>query len=138
MTKNRSFLAMICSLHGAGQVVPDLVGAEGAVEQEDGARLGGLQHVEALQERELVAGDEGRAVDQVGGADRLRAEAQVRDGDRAGLLRVVDEVALGVVVRLLADDLDGVLVGADRAVGAEAVEERAHGVRRPRSRTPGS
>jgi hypothetical protein len=41
-----------------------------------------------------------------------------------GLLRVVDEVALGAVVGLLADDLDRVLVGAHRAVGAEAVEHR--------------
>ena len=37
--------------------------------------------------------------DQVGRADRLRAEAQVRDRDRAGLLRVVDEVALRVAGR---------------------------------------
>jgi hypothetical protein len=57
-----------------------------------------------------------------------RAEAQVRDRDRAGLLGVVDEVALGEVVRVLADDLDAVLVGADRAVGAQAVEQGAHHV----------
>ena len=44
-----------------------------------------------------MAGDEVGLADQVGRADRPRAEAQVRDGDRAGLLRVVDEVALGVV-----------------------------------------
>ncbi len=71
-----------------------------------------------------MAGQEVGLVDQVGAADRLRAEAQVRDGHRAGLLRVVDEVALGVVVGRLADDLDRVLVGADRAVGAQAVEHR--------------
>ncbi len=41
-----------------------------------------------------------------------------------GLLGVVDEVALRVVGRVLADDLDGVLVGAHRAIGTEAVEER--------------
>ena len=48
----------------------------------------------------------------------------MRDRDRARLLRVVDEVALRVAVGLLADDLDRVLVGADRAVGAEPVEQR--------------
>ncbi len=50
------------------------------------------------------------------------------DGDRAGLLGVVDEVALGEVVGLLTDDLDRVLVGADRAVRAEAEEEAAEDV----------
>jgi hypothetical protein len=52
--------------------------------------------------------------------DRAR-QPQVRD-DRAGLLRVVHEVALREVVRLLADDLDRVLVGTDRAVRAQAEE----------------
>src|SRR6185369_696039 len=37
-------------------------------------------------------------------------------------LRVVHEVGLGVVAGLLADDLDGVLVGADCAVGTEPEE----------------
>ena len=75
--------------------------------------------------------------DQVRRADRLRAEAQVRDRHRAGLLRVVDEIALGVVVGLVADDLDRVLVGADRAVGAQAVEHGADHVVRSRCRTSG-
>ncbi len=64
--------------------------------------------------------------DEIGGADGPGPEAQVRDGHRPRLLRVVDEVSLGVVVRLLADDLDRVLVGPDGAVGAQAVEDRAH------------
>ena len=109
-----------------GQVVPDFVGAERAVEQEDRAGLGCFEHIHPLQEAELVAGDEVGPGDQVGGADRLRAETQVRGRHRAGLLRVVDEVALRVVVGFVADDLDGVLVRAHRAVGAEAVEESAH------------
>ena len=49
------------------------------------------------------------------------------DGDGAGLLRIVHEVALGEVVGSLADDLDGVLIGAHGAIGAETVEQRAHG-----------
>ena len=40
---------------------------------------------------------------------------------------VVDEVALGVVVGLFADDLDRVLVGADGAIRTEAEEDAAHG-----------
>jgi hypothetical protein len=49
-----------------------------------------------------------------------------RDG--AGLLRVVDEVTLRVVLRLLADDLDRVLVRADGTVGAESEEDGAHAI----------
>ncbi len=69
-----------------------------------------------------MAGDEVRTLDQIRRPDRLRAEAQVRHGDRARLLRVVDEVALHVGLVVLADDLDAVLVRADRPVGAKAVE----------------
>ena len=60
----------------------------------------------------------------------MRAEAQVRDGLRAGLLGVVDEVPLGVQIRLVTEDLDRVLVRADRPVGAEAEEHGADGLRR--------
>ena len=73
-----------------------------------------------------MAGDEVGLGDQIAGVDGLGAEAQVRDGHGAGLLRVVNEVALGVVVGLFADDLDGVLVGADGAICAESVEQRAN------------
>ena len=118
---------MIWSCTSARQLVPDLVGIEGAVEQEGGAGFGELQHVDAFQEGELVAGDEVRLGDEVAGADRLVAEAQVGGGDGAGLLGIVNEVALGVVVGLFADDLDGVLVGADGAIRAESVEQGAHG-----------
>ena len=69
-----------------------------------------------------MAGDEVGLVDVVGAADGLVAEAQVADGDAAGLLRVVLEVGLDVFVGVVADDLRGVLVGADRAVAADAPE----------------
>ncbi len=71
-----------------------------------------------------MTGDEVGVVDQVRGVDRLFAEAEVRDGDGAGFLGVIDEVGLGKVLGGLADDLDGVLVGADGAVGTEAEEHR--------------
>ena len=44
-------------------------------------------------------------------------------GDGAGFLGIVNEVALGEVVGLFADDLDGVFVRADGAVGAETDED---------------
>ena len=73
-----------------------------------------------------MAGDEVRFRNQVAGVDRLRSEAQVRDRHRAGFLRVVDEISLRVIVGVLADDLDGVLVRAHRAVRAQAVEHGAN------------
>src|ERR1035441_1156894 len=46
--------------------------------------------------------------------------------DRARFFRIVNEVTLGVVGRVLADDFDGVLVRAHRAVGAESVKQGAN------------
>ena len=115
------------ALDGAREMVPNLVGAVQAVEQENGAGRCRTQHVVALEEGELVAGDKAGLVDEVSRVDRLGAEAQVGNGDGAGLLGVVDEIALGVIVGILADDLDRVLVGADGAIRAEAVEHGAHG-----------
>jgi hypothetical protein len=48
------------------------------------------------------------------------------NGLRTRFLRVVDEIALGVKLRVVTDDLDRVLVGADRAVRAQPVEHRPH------------
>ena len=61
-------------------------------------------------------------VDIVRRANGLVAEAQVADRHAAGLLRVILEVGLDIFVGMVADDLGGVLVGADRAVAAQAPE----------------
>ena len=98
-----------------------------AVEQQDSAGLDHLGHVELLDKVRLMAGHEVGLFYQIGGVDGLLAEAQVRGGGGAGLFRVVNEVALGPVVRFLADDLDAVLVGAHGSVGAESVEHAADG-----------
>ena len=115
-------------LHRDRQVVPDFLRRVRAVEQEGRARLRQLEHIEALHERELMAGHKIRLRDEIGGTDGPRPEAQVRYRHGAGFLRVIDEVALGVEVGVLADDLDGVLVGAHGAVRPQAVEDGAHGV----------
>ena len=112
-------------LHFLRQLVPDLVRAVHAVEQEHAAGLAVLEHVVALEERPLVTGQELRFGDEVAGANHIRPEAQVRHGDRAGFLRVIDEVALGVEAGLVADNLDRVLVGTHRAIRAESVEQAA-------------
>ena len=59
---------------------------------------------------------------QIRRANRPRAKSQMADRDRAGFLGVVNEISLGIEVRFFADDLDGVFVGSDRAVGAKPEE----------------
>ena len=113
-------------LHFARQVIPHIVGAEGAVEQERCARRGLLQYIVALQEIELVAGNEISAGDQEGHVNGLRAKTQVGDRHRARFLGIVDKVTLRVVVGLSANDLDAVVIGAHRSIGAQSIEQAAH------------
>ena len=110
-------------LDATWQVIPYLVRAVRGIEQERRPVPGGFERLRLAEESELVAGDEVGLIHEIGGPDRLGPEAQVRHRDRARLLRVVDEVALGKEVRALADDLDRCLVRADRAVGAESEED---------------
>ena len=72
--------------------------------------------------RRNVACDKVGLVDVVRALYLLVAEAQMADGNAAGLLRVVLEVCLNVLVGVVADDLDGVLVRADGAVAAKTPE----------------
>ena len=122
-------LARICSWIGRESASQTSSGRVRAVEQQGRAVGRAAEHVDPVEQPELVAADEARLLDEVGRADRLWPEAQVRDGLRAGLLRVVDEVALRVQA-LVAQDLDRVLVRADRAVRAQAEEDRADRVGR--------
>ncbi len=105
-----------------GKVVPDLRGGPGRIQQESGALCRVGQDVVLLHEYALVAAHECRLGDEAGLPDGFRSESQVAHRQGAGLLRVVYEVALRVVVGFLADDLDGVLVRADRSIGAEPQE----------------
>src|SRR5574341_192752 len=116
------------SLNFGGQVIPDFIRAIKAVQQENAAGPGVLQHIELLEEIELMASHKIGLIgfDQVWRTDRLRPEAQMGGRHRARFLRVVDEVALREIVGLFADDLDRVLVGTDRAVRAEAEEHATH------------
>ena len=113
-----------------GQMRIQLIRRPGAVEQEGAARLDIGHHVVLVQVRLVVAGDEVRLVDVVGGLDGRITEAQVRDGDTACLLGVVLEVRLDVFVGVVTDDLDGVLVGADGAVSAQTPELAGDGAGR--------
>ncbi len=110
-------------LQAARQMPPHLIRAMRAVEQEGRAGAGAGQHVDLLGEDELVAADEAGRADQIRRVDRVRPEAHMRHRLRTGFLRVVDEIALRVQWRGLADDLDAVLVRAHRAVRAQANEQ---------------
>ena len=116
------------ALHGGREVLLHFGhGAPGGVQEEAAAGLDAFEHVVDVHVAGLVAGDEVCRVDQVGALDGLFAEAQVRHGDAAALLGVVGEVALGVQRGVVADDLDGALVGANGAVAPQAPELALHG-----------
>ena len=109
-------------LHFARQALPHCIGRVRAVDEHGRTVRGSVEHRHPLKQVELVTGDEVGIVDEVRRLDRVRPEAQMRDGHRAGLLGVVDEVALRPHVGVLADDLDARLVRANGAVAAQAVE----------------
>ena len=93
------------------------------VDHEHAARLNVTHDREALRDvGRVVAGDKVGLVDVVRTLDGLVAEAQMADGDAAGLLGVILEVGLDILVGMVADDLDGVLVRADGAVAAKTPE----------------
>ena len=110
-------------LHLCRQGVPDgLFGVRGG-EQENRPFLCGGEEIILFDERGIVTGDEVGRRDQIGVVQFVRSEAEMGGGQGTGFLRVVDEIALDKVVRFGADDLEGVLVGAHGAVGAEPEEK---------------
>ena len=114
-----------------GQVVRKLLRRPLAVDHEGAARLHVLHDREVLRDiAGVMAGDEVRLINIVGAADRAVAEAEMRNRHAARLLGIVLEVGLHVLVSVVADDLDGVLVRADRAVAAQAPELALDGPRR--------
>ena len=115
------------ALHRAGQSLAQLLNIPCAVEQEGAALFEVLNDLVLVDIGGVVAGDEVSLGDVVGGFDGGLAETQVGYGQAARLLGVIGEVALCVHVGVVADDLDGVLVGADGAVCTETPELTAVG-----------
>ena len=91
------------------------------VEQEGTSGLNAAQHVVHVHVALHVAGHKVGGVHQIGGTNGVITETQVRASETTRLLRVVGEVSLAVLVGRFADDLDRVLVGTHRTVGAETV-----------------
>ena len=106
------------------QRFPDIFGAVQAGQQEGTALLDMAEHIVFFDEARIVTCQEVGFLNQVWSTDLIRAKTQVRHGHGSGLLGVIDEVALCVVVGFRTDDLDAVLVGANRTVRAQAVEHR--------------
>ena len=110
------------TLGGGGQVLLQLLEVPGTVEQEGAAGLDVLDDVELLHVGSQVAGHEVGLGDIVGSLDLVLTKTQVADGHAAGLFGVVLEVRLNLHVGVVADDLDGVLVGAHGTVAAQTPE----------------
>ena len=110
-------------LHDLRQLIPGTLRAMRRIEQEISARGGILEDVHMFEEIELMAGDEPRLADQIGRPDGVGADPEMRDRHRSRFLGIVDEIALGVEIRVLSQNLDRVLVGSDRAVGTETEED---------------
>ena len=115
-------------LHLLGKVVEDLLVAKLGVEQKGPSVLDLLQKVVPPDVGRVVHGHEVGLADQVGRGDGGLPEAEVRDGDSSRLLGIVGEVPLGVHIRVVADDLDGVLVGPNGSVGSQPPEDTADNV----------
>ena len=105
-----------------GQVLCQLLAFPDGVEEEGAVVAQAAQHVVHVQICLNVASHEVRGLNLIGRADGRVAEAEVRAGEAARLLRVVGEVSLAILVGVVADNLHGVLIGTHRTVCAEAVE----------------
>ena len=106
----------------AGHLLLQLILGPLAVEQEGAVGLQLGDNIVLGQICLVVAGHEVRVADIICRADRLLAEPQMALGDTEGLLGIVLEVRLAVHIGGIADDLDGVFVGADGTVRAKAPE----------------
>ena len=116
------FLASCCFME-AGRFCVQLLVAPLAVEQERAAVLQAWRPCRTcVTYAGLWQAMKSAASIRYGRLDRRLAEAQVGNGQTAGLLGVVSEVRLRVHIGVVADDLDGVLVRADGAVRAQAIE----------------
>lgn len=109
-------------------MVPDLIRRIRAVEQENPAWRQFFRHFIFVEELPLMTGNKIRLPDQIGSADRLFADAQMRNGKAARLFRVIDKKALGVIICVTAEDLNGIFGRRNRTVTAQPVKQRTEAV----------
>ncbi len=87
-----------------------------AVQEKDAALFEAAEQVILIHVGRAVAGDIVRFADEVGFADRIGTETEMGNGHAAGFLGIVSKVSLGVHIRVVANDFNGALVGADGTV----------------------
>ena len=116
------------ALHVCRELFVELGGRPRAVQQQRAVRLELARDVVLGNVRGVVTADKVGGLHVIGGTDRAVAEPEMRLGHAERLLRVVLEIRLGVLRGVGVDDVDRVLVRADRAVGAEAPELAADDV----------
>ena len=104
------------------QVFIQVIYAPAAVEEEDTAIFNFADNIVILNIGFFVAGNEISRFYIIGRPDRYVTKTQMRFCYATGFLRIVFKISLYVLVRVIADDLDGVLVGANRTVRAKAPE----------------
>ncbi len=110
------------TFHLVGKILGKLLTLPDGVEKECAAVAKTTGHVIHVQVSLYVASHEVGGVHQIGRADGLVAETEVRAGEAARFLRVVCEVCLAILVGVVADDLHRVLVGTYSTVSAETEE----------------
>jgi hypothetical protein len=110
-------------LYLTGQFAPYFFLIKRTVQQEGSAGAGKLQHFHFLHKIELVAGYKIGFGNQVRRADRFRTEAQVRNGTGSGFFGVIHKISLGKQIRILPDDLNGVLIGTNGTIRTKTKEK---------------
>ena len=110
------------------QVVCKLLCIPLAVDQEGTARLDVADHLVALDDVcRNVACNKVCLGDIVRRTDLVITEAQVADGDTAGLLGVILEVCLNIFIGVVTNNLNGVLISTNGTVAADTPELALNG-----------
>ena len=120
------FFGIKGALHGSRQVPVKVFIAPGAVKKECAAFFEVLHHIIFCHVARCMAGNKICGLDEVRAADGVPAKTQVTLSKTARFLGIIDEVGLAVEVRRVANNLDGVFIGADRPVRPHAPEFSAH------------
>ena len=120
------------ALHCARELGGDLLGLPGSVEDESSVLLERREHVVLVDVVSEVACDVVSELDEISGLDLLLAETKMACGDTSRLVGIIGKVTLDVHVGVVADDLDGVVVGTDSSIRAKTPEHALGGALRDR------
>ncbi|CCK07164.1 hypothetical protein BN128_1075 [Cronobacter sakazakii 696] len=106
------------------QLMPDFIRRVGRVNQKNTAGFQALGHLIFIDKLQLMAADKIRLAYQIRGVNGSLADAQVGNGQAARFFGVINEIALGVPRRRVADNFNVVFGGRNAAVAAQPVKQR--------------